>query len=156
MWTWNSDPFGTDAANPNPAGAGAFAYNLRFPGQVFDGQAGLHYNYSRFYDPAVGGYSQSDPIGLASGTYSAYAYAGGDPVDYSDPSGQLPLPLITGLIGLGAGAVGNIIGQLSDPCHTFSVSSLAVAAGGGFIAGAILPYVPAVCLAQLGGALSPM
>jgi uncharacterized protein RhaS with RHS repeats len=34
MWTWNSDPFGTDAANPNPSGAGAFAYNLRFPGQV--------------------------------------------------------------------------------------------------------------------------
>jgi hypothetical protein len=29
MWTWNSDPFGTDAANPNPSGAGAFAYNLR-------------------------------------------------------------------------------------------------------------------------------
>src|ERR1700737_4194246 len=25
MWTWNSDPFGTDAANANPAGAGAFA-----------------------------------------------------------------------------------------------------------------------------------
>ena len=31
MWTWNSDPFGTDAANTNPAGAGTFAYNLRFP-----------------------------------------------------------------------------------------------------------------------------
>jgi uncharacterized protein RhaS with RHS repeats len=37
MWTWNSDPFGTDAANANPAGAGTFAYNLRFAGQVFDG-----------------------------------------------------------------------------------------------------------------------
>ena len=35
MWTWNSDPFGTEAANPNPAGAGTFSYNLRFPGQVF-------------------------------------------------------------------------------------------------------------------------
>ena len=31
MWTWNAAPFGTDAANPNPAGAGTFAYNLRFP-----------------------------------------------------------------------------------------------------------------------------
>jgi hypothetical protein len=30
MWTWNSDPFGTDAANPSPAGAGTFAYSLRF------------------------------------------------------------------------------------------------------------------------------
>jgi hypothetical protein len=34
MWTWNSDPSGTDAANPNPAGAGAFAYNLRLLGQA--------------------------------------------------------------------------------------------------------------------------
>jgi hypothetical protein len=41
MWTWNSDPFGTDAANPNPGGAGTFAYNLRFPGQEFHGQADM-------------------------------------------------------------------------------------------------------------------
>ena len=54
MWTWNSDPFGTDAANRNPAGAGTFAYNLRFPGQVFDGQAGRHQNYFRDFDPAIG------------------------------------------------------------------------------------------------------
>jgi len=44
MWTWNADPFGMDAANANPSGAGAFAYTLRFQGQLFDGQAGLHYN----------------------------------------------------------------------------------------------------------------
>jgi RHS repeat-associated protein len=56
MWIWNSDPFGTDAANPNPAGAGAFGYNLHFPGQLFDGQAGLHQNYNRDYDPAIGQY----------------------------------------------------------------------------------------------------
>jgi len=64
MWTWNSDPFGTDAANPNPAGAGTFAYNLRFPGQLFDGQAGLHYNDTRFLDPATGTYETSDLLGL--------------------------------------------------------------------------------------------
>ena len=62
MWTWTSDPFGTDAANPNPSGAGTFAYNLRFAGQVFDGQAGLHDNYFRDYDPAIGRYIESDPI----------------------------------------------------------------------------------------------
>ena len=44
MWTWNADPFGTDAANPNPAGAGTFAYHLRFPDQLFDEQGGLHQN----------------------------------------------------------------------------------------------------------------
>jgi RHS repeat-associated protein len=60
MWSWYSDPFGTDAANENPSGAGTFKYNLRFPGQVFDGQAGLHANgYRDCYDPAIGRYCQS-------------------------------------------------------------------------------------------------
>jgi RHS repeat-associated protein len=87
MWTWNSDPFGTDAANPNPAGAGTFAFNLRFPGQLFDGQAGLHYNGFRDYDPATGRYPQSDRLGLAAGSYSTYAYADGNPIWYTDPRG---------------------------------------------------------------------
>ena len=67
MWTWFSDPFGTDAANANPAGAGAFAYNIRFAGQVFDGEAGLHQNGLRDLDPAIGRYVESDPIGLNGG-----------------------------------------------------------------------------------------
>ena len=83
MWTWNSDPFGTDAANPNPAGAGTFAYNLRFPGQVFDGQAGLHGNGFRDSDPATGKYVESDPIGLLGGT-NTYAYVVGNPNSNSD------------------------------------------------------------------------
>ena len=32
-WRWDTDPFGTVAANQNPAGLGTFVYNLRFPGQ---------------------------------------------------------------------------------------------------------------------------
>jgi RHS repeat-associated protein len=80
MWTWNSDPFGTDAANPNPAGAGTFAYNLRFPGQLFDGQAGLHPNHLRDYDAATGRYVESDPIGLGSNSFSTYAYVKGKPI----------------------------------------------------------------------------
>jgi RHS repeat-associated protein len=86
MWTWNSDPFGTDAANPNPAGAGTFAYNLRFPGQLFDGQAGLHQNHFRDFDPAVGGYVESDRIGLRGGV-NTYAYAEGDPIGNYDFKG---------------------------------------------------------------------
>jgi RHS repeat-associated protein len=89
MWTWNSDPFGTDAANPSPSGAGIFAYNLRFPGQVFDGQAGLHYNYFRDYDPAVGRYVESDPIGLNGGV-NTYLYARATPLALSDMLGLCP------------------------------------------------------------------
>lgn len=86
MWTWNSDPFGTDAANANPAGAGTFAYNLRFPGQVFDGQAGLHYNGFRDFDPANGRYAQSDPIGIDGGI-NTYTYVNGAPNLRIDPFG---------------------------------------------------------------------
>jgi len=89
MWTWNSDPFGTDAANPNPAGAGAFTYNLRFPGQLFDGQAGLHSNYFRDFDPAVGRYVESDLIGLGGGI-NTYAYVSGEPLTRRDATGLAP------------------------------------------------------------------
>ena len=40
-----------------------FVYNLRFPGQYFDQETDLHYNYFRDYDPATGRYVQSDPTG---------------------------------------------------------------------------------------------
>lgn len=86
MWTWFSDPFGTDAANTNPAGAGSFFYNLRFPGQIFGGPAGLHANYFRDYDPATGRYVESDPVGLIGGV-NTYAYVAADPLGSSDQLG---------------------------------------------------------------------
>jgi RHS repeat-associated protein len=61
-------------------------YNLRFPGQFFDSQAGLHQNYFRDYDPAVGRYVESDPIGLTAGV-NTYVYVGADPMDWFDPDG---------------------------------------------------------------------
>jgi len=92
MWTWNSDPFGTDAANSNPAGMGTFTYNLRFAGQAFDGQAGLHYNYFRDFDPATGRYTESDPIGLKGGL-NTYAYVGSTPAMNVDPTGMFSLAI---------------------------------------------------------------
>ncbi|WP_217549661.1 DUF6531 domain-containing protein [Streptomyces sp. GbtcB6] len=45
---------------------GSTAYTpLRFPGQYFDPESGLHYNYFRHYDPETGRYLTADPLGLA-------------------------------------------------------------------------------------------
>ncbi|HEU5136435.1 MAG TPA: RHS repeat-associated core domain-containing protein, partial [Steroidobacteraceae bacterium] len=85
-WRWDSDPFGTTAPNENPSGLGIFAYNLRFPGQQYDAVVGLHYNYFRDYDPAVGRYVQSDPIGLSAGV-NTFAYVQGNPLSSVDTFG---------------------------------------------------------------------
>ena len=60
--------------------------NLRLPGQYFDSETGLHYNWHRYYDPGLGRYLRPDPIGLVGGI-DLYGYAGNDPVSVVDPWG---------------------------------------------------------------------
>lgn len=61
---------------------------FRFPGQYYDQETGLHYNYFRYYDPTTGRYVTPDPIGLEGGI-NLFSYVAGNPVRWDDPWGLI-------------------------------------------------------------------
>lgn len=93
-WTNKSEVFGNQAPSVDPDADGVvFELALRFPGQQATGATGMIYNYQREYDPSVGRYSQSDPIGMAGGI-SSYGYSSANPVSRADPLGLVDLNYI--------------------------------------------------------------
>jgi RHS repeat-associated protein len=89
IWRWDSTPFGDSEPDQDPDGdSQAYVLNLRFPGQYYDVESGLHYNYFRTYDPASGRYIESDPIGLRGGL-NTFGYAFQRPQNSTDPFGLL-------------------------------------------------------------------
>lgn len=86
VWTWDHYAFGDNLPSQNPLGLGTFTYNLRFPGQHYDVESGLNYNYFRDYNPTLGRYVESDPLGLLAGI-NTYSYVNGSPLTIIDPLG---------------------------------------------------------------------
>jgi len=88
VWRWdNQEPFGSDLPNDDPGNTGnPFVFNLRFPRQYFDRELNTYYNYYRDYDPSIGRYVESDPIGLKGGR-NLYAYVKSNPLRKIDPFG---------------------------------------------------------------------
>ncbi|RRQ21111.1 hypothetical protein D6C00_03475 [Thiohalobacter thiocyanaticus] len=87
VWSATHTPFGKATVDEDPDGDGRVVmFNLRFPGQYYDRETGLHYNYFRYYDSSTGRYITADPLGLKGGL-NAYAYVGNNPVNWYDPHG---------------------------------------------------------------------
>ena len=144
VWQWAYSAFGdeqpttaakrftSEMTNPTTGTTSTpeVTFNLRYPGQYFDKETGLHYNYFRTYAPGTGRYTQPDPIGLDGG-WNRFGYVSGNPLRYSDPRGLNPFAgawagagagsvfgpmgtVVGGIIGAGAGAwIGwNIVGPM--------------------------------------------
>jgi len=58
VWSAKYSSFGKAQVDPEST----VVNNLRFPGQYFDGESGLHYNWHRYYDPGTGRYLRVDPL----------------------------------------------------------------------------------------------
>ncbi|EIY4051164.1 RHS domain-containing protein, partial [Escherichia coli] len=68
---------------------GGVEQNLRYQGQYLDRETGLHYNLHRYYDPDVGRFMVTDPIGLLGGL-NLYSYVP-NPLSWIDPLGLSPV-----------------------------------------------------------------
>ena len=81
MWSATWTPWGS----PHTI-TGAATLDARFPGQWFQLESSLHYNWHRHYDPTLGRYTQPDPLGFVDGP-SVFGYVRGLPGMLVDPEG---------------------------------------------------------------------
>jgi len=132
VWQWAYSAFGEEKptlaknrfanleTTPNPGVTNAvnIKFNLRYPGQYFDEESGLHYNYFRSFSPTSGRYTQADPIGLDGG-WNRFGYALGDALGVFDDDGMAPkagnggkpVPIAAAPMGGGAGVRAALAGK---------------------------------------------
>jgi len=99
---------------------------------------GLYYMLNRTYSADMRRFISADPMGIDGGV-NLYAYGNLNPIYYTDPSGNVPVPVITAIYGAIAGAVsGGITGYAYDGWNGVGKGVL-VGAGTGALTGALMP-----------------
>src|SRR3972149_1490958 len=93
VWSAELLPFGEgfDINEDVDGDQGHVVNNLRFSGQYYDAETGLHYNMARDYSPLIGRYIEKDPIGLLGGI-NTFLYTGNNSVNEIDPLGLTTWP----------------------------------------------------------------
>lgn len=85
VWSATYDAFGKATVDASST----ITSNLRFPGQYFDAETGLHYNWHWYYEPNTGRYVTEDPIGLGGEDINLYRYVYNNPGNWIDMSGLI-------------------------------------------------------------------
>ncbi|MBT6053243.1 MAG: hypothetical protein HOI47_21350 [Candidatus Scalindua sp.] len=83
VWSAVYDSFGKATVETS-----TITNNLRFPGQYYDAETDLHYNWNRYYDTATGRYMRPDPLEQNVGV-DLYRYVNNNPIRYIDPEGLI-------------------------------------------------------------------
>jgi RHS repeat-associated protein len=112
-----------------------------FTGQRQESGLGLYFYNARWYDPALGQFIQADtivPDWKVPQSLNRFSYSLSNPLNYTDPTGHIPVPLITGGIGLVAGAA--IAGAVYYAMNreTFDATEFAIAVAAGGVAGGLI------------------
>ena len=132
VWAWAGDAFGVGAPS------GSATVNIRMPGQYVDAESGLFYNWNRYYNPAIGRYISSDPIGIEGGL-NTFLYADASPVMYVDPEGLDPSASCVAFYRACGSLLGTVIGYgtgvTAATAATISTAGAAAPAAPSIIAG---------------------
>jgi RHS repeat-associated protein len=134
---WAEDPQPTDGTTGQPT---------YWAGNLIDTKkdgSGYVYMRNRYYDPATGRFTQTDPIGLAGGL-NAYGFAGGDPINYDDPFGLCPV--------LCPDEVAPVVEAVAGATEVVAAATIVVAEGAAVIAAAPVIIGVAATVA-VGGAI---
>ena len=133
--TMSNKPFGAPHAGSTPTSYG-------FTGKELD-DTGLYYFAARYYDPTVGRFVTEDTwIGNLEQpwTQNRYVYVGNNSLVYSDPTGNIPVPVVTGILGGIGGGIGYALGQRLSG-QRIELGDLLIAVGTGAAAGAAAPFI---------------
>jgi RHS repeat-associated protein len=142
-------PWGTVLAE-----SGSRPESHRFTGQEADDETGLMYFQARYYDPALGRFTQADafvPDATSPQALDPYAYANNSPSNYVDPSGHAPV-VIAVAVWLGASAA--TVAAITAASALINICALVIGTALTFTNNPILQTIGMIMTGMAGAAIA--